>query len=89
MRTAGRISGEKADIERAEESLEAVQQQFSQLEEDFKTETAAMRERFNLDRLEIDEEPIRPRKADLSVDQITLVWTPWAVDLNGVAQPAY
>jgi hypothetical protein len=89
MRSAGRIASEKGDIDRANESLEAVQEQFIELEEEFNTETATLREEFSVDNLEIEEVPIRPRKADLNVPEVVLVWTPWTVDSNGIAERAF
>ena len=39
--------------------------------------------------LKLQELPIKPRKSDLSVDQVALVWTPWILDAVGMAQPAF
>jgi hypothetical protein len=32
---------------------------------------------------------IRPRKADLAVERVALVWTPWRVGQDGIAEPVY
>jgi hypothetical protein len=37
-----------------------------------------------LNRLEL-----KPRKADIEIDSVTLVWLPWQIDLQGHAQPLY
>ena len=31
---------------------------------------------------------VRPRKTDLSIERIVLVWTPWRVGPDGIAEPA-
>ena len=71
------------------ESLEAVREQLAEMEQEFEAEASLLKERFSTENLEIEELPIRPRKSDLSVDQVVLVWTPWTVDSNGIAEPAY
>ncbi len=89
MRAAGRIASEKGDVDRAKASVEAVREQLAELEEEFSAEAEALREKLAPDNLEIKEKPIRPRKSDLSVEHVALVWTPWTVDSNGIAEPAY
>ena len=44
---------------------------------------------LDIDSLELEEDQVRPRKSDLTVSDIQLVWVPWAVDANGIAEPAF
>jgi hypothetical protein len=39
--------------------------------------------------LELEELAIRPKKADISIERVTLVWTPWRVSQDGVAEPGF
>jgi hypothetical protein len=39
--------------------------------------------------LELEELAIRPKKADISIERVTLVWTPWRVSQDGVAEPDF
>ena len=89
MRAAGKIASEKGDIGRAKESLEAGHEQLAEMEEQFKADAESVRDKFSSENLEIKKTPIRPRKADLSVEQVCLIWTPWTVDSNGIAERAY
>lgn len=89
MRSASRRSREKSDVTRAEENVEALEEQLEALEEEFTRETETLREELSADELELTGVPIRPRKSDLSVDQVALVWTPWIVDSSGIAEPAF
>jgi phage host-nuclease inhibitor protein Gam len=89
MRSASRIAREKGDVTRAEENVESLQEQLEALEEEFTREAETLREELSADGLELTEVPIRPRKSDLSVDQVALVWTPWIVDASGIAEPAF
>lgn len=89
MRAAGRIASEKGDIDRAKETLEAAQAQFAEMEVEFDEDAERLRQKFDVDNLEIAEKPVRCRKSDLGVEQVTLVWTPWVVDSNGIAERAF
>jgi len=89
MRDASRMSRERDDVGRAEDNLRALQDQLVDLEDEFTRESDALREKLSAESLEIEETSIRPRKSDLSVDQITLVWTPWILDSAGLAEAAF
>ena len=89
MRSASKIAKERQDVSRAEENVETLQEQLVALEEEFTRETEELRERFTDDALELQELPIKPRKSDLSVEQVALAWTPWILDAVGMAQPAF
>lgn len=89
MRSASRIASEKSDVTRAEQNAEALEEQLEALEEDFTRDSEALRAALDPDALELTEISIRPRKSDLSVDQVALVWTPWIVNNVGIAEPAF
>ncbi len=89
MRSAGKIAKEKGDVALAKETVESHKEKLLALEEEFTRETEELRERFTEDALELKELRIKPRKSDLSVDQVALVWTPWILDAVGMAQPAF
>ncbi|MCB9939927.1 MAG: ATP-binding protein [Planctomycetaceae bacterium] len=89
MRSASKIAQERNDVARAEDTVESLQEQLVALEEEFTRESESLREQFTVDTLELKEVPIKPRKSDLTIDQVALVWTPWILDAVGMAQPAY
>jgi hypothetical protein len=89
MRSAGKIGKERSDVARAKDTVESLQEQLVALEEEFTRESEQLREQFTEEALELKELPIKPRKSDLTVDQVTLVWTPWILDAVGMAQPAF
>ena len=37
----------------------------------------------------VEADEIRPRKSDVSVDELKLVWCPWRVDATGIAEPSW
>ncbi len=89
VRGVGRVAREKEDIARAQKEVEVLQQELVELDEDFKEKVARMQEDFALEELELEEVQIRPRKGDISVGDIVLIWTPWRLDRSGLAEPAY
>ena len=40
------------------------------------------------DALALEEIALKPRKADIAVSRVTLVWTPWRVTAQGLFEPA-
>jgi hypothetical protein len=78
-RGIGRAAREREDIGRAEESAASVAEQLQQMEAQFRSEADALRAQSgDVDQLEIAQLSIAPRKGDLSVDSLVLLWTPRA-----------
>ncbi len=76
MRTASRTGKEKADVARADESAELVQQRLDQLNAEFEQEVAALAGRLDPAALTLDTARVRPRKSDISVADPALAWVP-------------
>jgi hypothetical protein len=75
MRGAGRVMKEGRDVERAQQSVEAIEAQREQLESEFLAESKA------LESVEAGAEPVepvvvRPRKTAVQVKTVALVWMP-------------
>ena len=73
-RGAGRIGRESDDVTRAEESLEVIQQRRTDLENEFAQETSRLQGEFDAAGVTIDRVTIKPRKSDIDVKEIALVW---------------
>jgi hypothetical protein len=89
VRGVGRAAREKGDVARAVRELEAQQKKLVEMETEFEAEVQAIRESADPTALELEELQIRPRKSDIAIDRIALVWTPWRVGADGVAEPAF
>jgi len=76
MRAAGRASREKQDVTLANENLRQLQQQRDELDAKFRAETEAFEDSISPDRLALEQLSIKPRKADISVLQVSLAWVP-------------
>ncbi|NNG15853.1 MAG: ATP-binding protein [Gemmatimonadales bacterium] len=89
MRGVGRASREKGDIERAKQELAEAETQLEVLEVEFEQELADVRAAEDAGIGEVSEKTIAPRKTDITIGKVALVWTPWRVDDDGIAEPAY
>ncbi len=88
-RKAGRVAREKEDVTRAQDRLDQLLQERMQLEESIAQEVAQSNVAHQADRLALDQLQVRPRKSDISIEPITIVWTPWFVDAAGVTRRAF
>jgi hypothetical protein len=88
-RGAGRAARERGDIARAQENAEALRSQLAELEREFAEALEDARTDVDDTALELEELAIRPKKTDISIERVTLVWTPWRVSQDGVAEPDF
>jgi hypothetical protein len=89
MRGVGRSLQQRDDVSRAEESVESLREKTANLEAEFQEEVARIEETVSADQFELEEVPVRPRKSDITLGTVGLLWTPWQVDPDGIAEPAY
>jgi hypothetical protein len=89
MRSIGRAANERTDIERAQQQLEDAQHKLEELEAEFDEEASQIEDQMRIENLELEPLTLAPKKTDIAVTQVSLVWTPWVVDRNGIAEPAY
>ncbi|WP_447516290.1 hypothetical protein, partial [Clostridioides difficile] len=76
-RSAGRVFSERGDVARAEDDLAQLQNDLKELEEKLTEEIDEIKAEYPTDNIELESIPLRPKKADLSIAKIVLVWTPW------------
>jgi hypothetical protein len=77
MRGAGRVQREKRDVERVTRNLEALREELAELERTFESDLDKTRTRFEMLEPELVEKKVRPRKSDLLVHDVALVWVPF------------
>lgn len=63
----------------------ALEDERVRLEESPQTDLRELGEKFDIERLDLESITIRPRKGDLRVTAVKLVWTPWQVAPDGIA----
>jgi Sec-independent protein translocase protein TatA len=89
MRTGMRTAKEHSDIAAASENLEALQQQKAELEAEFNAEMQALEGSTDPLKQSIETVAQRPKKADVSVRMVALVWLPHWKTPEGSIHPAY
>jgi hypothetical protein len=89
VRGASRAARERGDVARARDDVEALQQQLRELEAEFEERLEEVRDQLDDSNEVCQELAIRPRKAELTVERVALVWTPWRVGADGIAEPEF
>ena len=88
-RAASRSVQQRGDVARAREQLEEARKRLEALVAELEEKLDTLRQRLRPEDLAIDEIRIRPRKADLDVEGPVLLWAPFRLDADGLAEPAW
>ena len=89
MRSAGRAMGQAGDVGRAQETVEAVQQQLQDLEAQFQAEVSAATSAADPATETLETVDLRPTRTNINVRLVALVWLPFSRDAVGVLNRAY
>jgi hypothetical protein len=87
-RSAARIGRESGDVDRASDSLEVIQQRQRDLQQQFDADAAALETRFDASAVALRTVQVSPRKSDIAVGEVALVWAPWRKGADGFPTPA-
>jgi hypothetical protein len=89
-RGIGRASEERGDVARAADKVEDLREKLVALETAFEADVTKLEQSIaKQSDATLEEIRIAPRKTDLDVESIVLVWTPWRVGTDGSAVPAW
>jgi hypothetical protein len=88
-RAASRIGRESGDVERADDNLEAVRRQRAELQGQLEAEIAAIERALDVASAPVREVQVSPRKADIAIGEVALVWMPWRAGADGFPAPAF
>ena len=88
-RGAGRAMKESQDVDRAQESVEAIAQQLADLNAQFKAETDALEQSLDPQKEMLEKVSLKPKKTNIAVKFVALCWTPYWQDAQGQAKPAW
>ena len=82
-RGVSRSMKEAGDVTRAQDTVEAVNQQIADLDAQLKAETEAIQQAGDPQTEELEKVSLTPTKSDIAVKLATLVWAPYWRDTNG------
>ncbi|MBN1641119.1 MAG: ATP-binding protein [Anaerolineae bacterium] len=88
-RGVGRTMQQKEDVERAKETVEALEAQLKDLEKAFEDDMAALETRVDPRTEELEPTVIKPKRTGISVQLVSLVWLPYRRDARGAVEPAW
>jgi hypothetical protein len=89
MKGVGKSLEQRDDIGRAEDSVESVEEKLAKLEGEFQEELARIEQMVAVDRLALEDVSVPPRKTDLAIGTVALLWTPWYVGSEGIAEQGF
>ncbi len=89
MRSASRAANQRSDIKRAKAEVEEVEQDIQDLEKKLNEEVEKITTDYSEGQLEIQPYEVKPRKSDIAVDEVSILWLPYQITGDGVAEPAY
>ncbi len=88
-RGVARSVGEEQDVGRARETLEVAQKQLAELEESFQSELQELQAKLDPAKEVFETVEIRPKRTNVSVQLMALVWAIVSIDNLGRATPAW
>lgn len=89
VRGANRSLRERQEVGRAAETVEVVQADLAQVEAELQAETARLQQSYEPDHLAVEELALRPKKSEINVASVALVWMPWYANPNGTLAEAW
>ncbi|MCP4171353.1 MAG: ATP-binding protein [Fuerstiella sp.] len=89
IRRAGSVAKESEDVQHAEEAVHALVERQEELNAQIEEEVHRIQDRFDPDLMELTDKEIKPRKSDIRIQRLVLVWLPYAVDDAGNSQRAF
>ena len=88
-RGVSRSMKESEDVGRAQETVEAITQQLTDLDAQFKAEADALERACDPQTEQLETVTLKPAKANIAVKLLTLAWAPYWHDDQGQATPAW
>ncbi|MBX3437081.1 MAG: ATP-binding protein [Planctomycetaceae bacterium] len=89
MRSTTRAAQQSSDITRAEADERERQAEREALERELEDQLHQIDDAYHVDSLSFEPYEVKPRKSDISIDTCGLLWLPWRMDENGIAEPAW
>ncbi len=86
VRGVGKARQQQADVAKAEAALADLREQKAELEQQLRDELAQIAQQFQPDQLALAQERLGPRKGDLLVEKVSLVWVPAHLPLSTLSE---
>jgi hypothetical protein len=88
-RSAGRLGRESQDVDHADESLQQVEARMTALTQECEEAVKALETSLDPATVALREVQLAPRKSDIQVGRISLLWLPWRMGSDGFLKQAW
>ncbi len=89
VRGAGRAAEQSGDVTRANQTMEAAQAQYDELQSTLQGEIDALGASYDAQTEELTATVVKAKASDVHVQLVGLAWVPWRRDANGIASQAW
>ena len=83
-RGMGRAAQQRGDVTRATDSVQALQQQYADLETQLQGDIDALGASFDAQSETLERLPIKAKSGDVHVQLVALAWVPYTQDASGM-----
>jgi hypothetical protein len=80
---------ERGDQSSAQIDLDEARERKKRLEQDYQQELQELDATYATSNLSLEMVEIKPRKSDVEIGRVSLVWLPWRISAEGQAEPVY
>ena len=89
VRGMSRTMKEGKDVDRAEENVDALQQQLAALDAELQQEIQTLTTQWDVETIPLETLTVRPKKTNISTKLIALAWVPYWAETSGQQTPAW
>ena len=89
IRSAGSVAKEGEDVKHAQEALQSLVERQQDLNAEVEDAVLKIQDSFDADLMELNQEEVKPRKSDIDVERVVLVWLPYSEDRHGTKERAF
>lgn len=89
MRSVGKANKEAGDVGRAEENIDAIRQQYADLDAQFHVDLQAVEDACDPTNDGLETVVLKPKKTNIKVRALVLAWAPHAVSADGRCEPIW
>ncbi len=89
VRGMSRTMKEGKDVDRAEETVDALQQQLVALDAELQEEIQSLTAQWDVQTIPLETLNVRPKKSNISTKLMSLAWIPYWTEANGQQTPAW
>jgi hypothetical protein len=89
IKNATKISKERSDVSRAMDNLQVEDENLQDLEHELEVQLKQMESLPPAEKIPLSEYRLRPKKTDITIDEVSLAWLPWGLKATGMVEPLY